>query len=244
MPDTRLQVRVNINLGARTIEELLGQKKRRHLASFDHLIVETERELDRIAEEDDDSGIIPDERCVLVNRTIMDQVKEVRNRHESTEAERYTDDGAYRRLVTEMLDTVSMAISTLRLFLEDESESQSLKDALGLSLRNAHRNLISYLERSMVGLNGEEGRLAALRVCKLRGLVRESISEVNEAGESPLLAGAANGCMGRAAIRLLVAAGAAVDSTAARTAARNGHAEELAALIEAKAPLDLADEVC
>jgi hypothetical protein len=244
MSDSRLQVRVNINLGARTIEEVLGQKKRRHLANFDHLIVETERELDRIAEEEDTRGRIPYGYRVFVDRQIMVQVKDVRNRHESTEAKRYMDDGAYRRLVTEMLDTVSMAISTLRLFLEDASHD--FHDILGfkLSLRNAHRNLISYLKRSMVGLNGEEGRLAALRVCMLRGLVRENISEVNEAGESPLLAAAADGCVGRAAIRLLVAAGAAVDSTAARIAGRNGHVEELAGLIEADASFDQADEVC
>jgi hypothetical protein len=246
MSDSRLQVRVNINLGARTIEELLGQKKRRHLAHFDHLMVETERELGRIAVEEHTWRRLcaNDWFLQMVNDKIMVQVKKVRDGHESTEAKRYTDEGLYRRLVTEMLDTVSMAISTLRLFLEDKS--QPLHDSFGLlfpemSLRNAHRNLISYLERSMVGLNGEEGRLAALRVCKLRGLIRESISEVNEAGESPLLAAAADGCMGRAAIGLLVAAGAAVDGTAARTAARNGHAEELAGLIEADA---MADEVC
>jgi hypothetical protein len=242
MPDSRLQVRVNINLSARTIEEVLGQKKRRHLANFDHLIVETKRELHRIAEKEDRGMAMGRDDRIVVNGSIMIQIKNVRDRHESTEADRYTDDGAYRRLVTEMLDTVSMAISTLRLILENES--QSLDDLSGLSLRNAHRNLISYLERSMVGLKGEERRLAALRVCKLRGLVRGSISEVNEAGESPLLAAAADGCMGRAAIRLLVAAGAAVDGTAARTAGRNGHVEELAGLIEADAPLDLADEVC
>ena len=244
MPDSRLQVRVNINLGARTIKEVLGQKKRRHLANFDHLIVETERKLRRIAEEEDTRGLIPDKLRESVNRAIMDQVKKVRNRHKSTEDERYTDDGAYRRLVTEMLDTASMAISTLRLCLEDKSQS-SVRNIFrsGFSLRNAHRNLISYLETSMVDLKGEERRLAALRVCKLRGLVRESISEVNEAGESPLLAAATDGCMGRAAIRLLVAAGAPLDGKAARTAARNGHAEELAGLLEADAPLDLADEV-
>jgi hypothetical protein len=239
-------VRVNINLGARTIDEALDQKKRRHLASFDHLIAETERKLDRIAEEYGPRGLIPDGcfahfQVTLIHK-IMHKVRNVRNDHDSKMAERYTDDGAYRGLVTEMLDTVSMAISTLRLFQEDES--QVFNDILELSLRDAHRNLISYLERSMVGLKGEEGRLTALRLCKLRGLVRESIDEKNEAGESPLLAAAAEGCIGRAAIRLLVAAGAALDGKAARTAGRNGHAEELAALIEADAPLDLDDKVC
>jgi hypothetical protein len=218
MPDSRLQVRVNINVSARTIEEVLGQKKRRHLANFDHLIVETERELDRIAEKEDENDRIEQPRrpcqggmsnLKFVSRHATVQMKKVRDRHESTEAERYTDDGAYRRLVTEMLDTGSMAISTLRLFLEDES--QSVDDIKGMSLRNAHGNLISYLERSMSGQKGERGRSAALRVCKLLGLVRESISEVNEAGESPLLAAAADGFMGRAAIRLLVAAGASLD---------------------------------
>ena len=128
----------------------------------------------------------------------------------------------------------------LRLYLEDTS--RFIYFIMQMSLQDAHRALIEYLSRSMTGLAETERRGLALRLCKLRGLVRERIDEASSAGEAPLVRAAADGGVGPSALGLLIAAGAAVDGQALRAAAQHGNMEALCVLIEGKAPVDAADQ--
>jgi hypothetical protein len=79
-------------------------------------------------------------------------------------------------------------------------------------------------------------------VCKARGLFAARIDEVNDLGEDPLAAAAADGAAA-ADIRRLVAAGAAVngadgESRALMEAARYGHIDGVVALLAEKADVN------
>ena len=242
-----VRVRVNVNLTMSTLEELTGRRKRGHLASFAFLIADMPRGLRRIAEEGGAeqrlardifrvyrgvthtvAGLI--ERCVGL-------AKEELTAHEGTDAEEFTRDAAYKGLVTDMLDAAAMAQSPLRLYLEDPS--RDVVDVMQISLLDAHRALAAFRARGMRTLEGEARREAALRQCQGKGLVAERIDEASRAGETPLVRAAADGTVGPAAMALLIEAGAGVgDGEALGAAAQHGHAEAVAALLGAKAPVD------
>jgi hypothetical protein len=135
--------------------------------------------------------------------------------------------------VHEMLDARTAAVSSLRLYLEDES--QFIANVKDLPLRQAHRSLIAHRERALLSLEGERLRLEAEKVCAMKGLVRSSALEVDEAGEGPLERAAADGSVGPARVKLLLAAGvSAVDrSRALVAAARHGQIDAADALIGA-----------
>ncbi len=222
----------------------MGQKRNMHLAAFRFLADETARDLRRIAQEGHaEARLARDgERAVLGKRgtiemlisRIMALVTEVLKRHEGLAAERYTDDGAFRRLVHEMMEARAMAESHLRLYLEDGSRGILWRTTC-TSLRDAHRELIAFRTREMTGLVGEARRAAAGRLCVLQGYAAEHIDETNEAGEDPLVRAAADGAAG---VALLLAAGAATGGEALVAAALYGQREAAAALLDAGIDVD------
>jgi hypothetical protein len=124
-------VRVNANLSARTVEELVGQKKRTHLACFRYLLAEVRGALRRHAEEKGAEDRLKKDTTrnqggehtveeLLGN--IAAQCEERMAKHARLEPEAFAQDEAFRRLVTEMLDTRRWAVSKLRLWLEDGSQ--------------------------------------------------------------------------------------------------------------------------
>ncbi len=264
-----IPVRINVNLSARTVEELLGQKKRMHCAAFRFLLGELKRELARRAEESDAAALLAfeiktndvemkkndifdltgseDSTVEELLEGITRQVERVLAAHDGREERDYADGAVYEGLVTEMLDARRWAVSKLRLWLQDRT--QSMRDVLLCSLRDAHRKLTAYLTRAAAAACTEEGRrAAALEVCKERGLLRARVDETNDSGEAPLVAAATDGASAED-MRLLVAAGCTVNgaegeaSPAAIRAAKHGHADALGALLEAKANVHAFDKV-
>ncbi len=238
-------VRVNINLSASTVEELVERKKRGHLASFRFLISDLGLALRRIAEEGgaeerlsrDGSKDAKRDTVEGLMKRVLGLVEEVRDSHEGTAADQYTNDAEYKALVTEMLDAGAMAANVLRLYLEDPS--RFIIYIMDMTLLDAHRALVSFRARAMLPLEGEERRAAALRLCQQKGLVVERVDEASRAGESPLVRAVADGTVGPSAITLLIEAGADVmDGKALCAAAEHGQQEAVAALITAKAVVD------
>ena len=252
-----IPVRVNLNLATRTVKQQLGQKKRTHCAAFGYLLPELEAELARIAAKDGAA-----EKRLAGDTTknqggthtveglleeIAGQFGAVLRRHEAVEEGRYADDAEFRAMVGDMLDARRWAVSKLRGWLEDRTEPICF--VAGYSLRFAHRKFTAYLTHAAGEAGTEEGRRgAAVEACKARGLLRARVDEANDAGEAPLVAAAADGAAA-ADIRLLVAAGCAVNGTAgmpsaaAMEAARFGHVEALGALLEAKAAVNASAKV-
>ncbi len=253
-------VRININLSARTVEELLGQKKRMHCAAFHFLSGELDVELAcRIKKGDAAARLAVDNyrdahvqqqspySVEDLRQKIMEQFKEVLRRQEAREAGDYADDTTFQGLVSEMLDARRWAVSKLRLWLEDRTEY--IYFVVGYSLREAHRRLVAYLARAADAAHTTEKGAAALEVCKERGLLQAGVDEANDAGEAPLVAAAADGAAA-ADILLLIAARSAVNgvdgepSAAATAAAKYGHADVLIALLKAKAAVNASNMVC
>jgi hypothetical protein len=253
-----IPVRVNVNPSARTVEELLGQKKRTHCAAFRFLLVELKQELTaclawsggagaRFASnpEKDKGGVKATVEGLLEG--IVRQCEAVLAAHEERDEREYANNEVFKGLVAEMIETRRGAVSKLRLWLEDPTEH--IRFCMGLPLRDAHRRYAAYLVRTVHAAGTEEKRrAAAFEACKARGLLRERIDEVNDVGETPLVAAAADGTSAED-ILLLLAAGSAVNgaegepSAAVAAAATYGHVHALGALLEARAVVNASTKV-
>jgi hypothetical protein len=244
-------VRATAGTGSGTVEQILGRKRAMHLAAFRFLIAEADRDLRRAAEKDGaGAGRFADDPSKYQGEThsvegvitrILEQC-EVRYRaHEGREAEEYVVDEVFRGLVIEMLDTKAMALSKFRWWLEDRSQYICFMPKK--SLRDGHRGLIAYRMGVMAGEAGEQQPATALKLCKLRGLVRERADETNEDGEARLTAAAADG-LSPADLRLLVAAKARVNeedgsaSAALAKAAEYGQMDAIQFLLDMNANVD------
>ena len=211
-------VRANANLTARTLEELVAQKKRTHVASFRFLVAEVRTDLQRIAEESAAAARLANDATKVklgskgglagLIEHVHSQCQVVLRNHEQRPPEDYTKDSVYRGLVTEALDVKAWAVSKFRLWLEDQSQLLFL--VVHRPLRTAHRDLIAFLKRGLACLPAKDcatRRVAAERLCKLRGLLENSVEETNEVGEDRLTCAAADGVAGIDLQMLLAAAG-------------------------------------
>jgi hypothetical protein len=220
-------------------QELLGQKKSMHINAFRLLTDELSRDLRCIADKEGaEARLAADsERNYMGKRytvegfldRIVGLVVEVVKRHEKRAAAEYTDDGAFKGMVQEMLDARAMAEILLRLYLEDHSRGIYMR--MWTSLREAHRELIAFRTRAMAGLKGEARRAAAERLCVMRGYAVRGVGEVNDAGEDPLVCAAADGTVGAAGVALLLEAGATTGGEALVAAAKHGQREAVEVLI-------------
>ena len=251
-----IPVRINVNLSARTVEVLVGQKKRSHCAAFRFLLCELKDELPRLAEAGGAAARFAGDTTKNQGGThtvegllekIAGQCEAVLQKHAARAEEEFAVDAVYQGLSAEMLDARRWAVSKLRLWLEDRT--MCICFVVGYSLRQAHRKLTAYLARTAGAVGTEQGRRAAmLEVCKARGLLRAGVDEANDEGEAPLVAAAADGAAA-ADMRLLIAAGCAVNgaagkpSAAASEAAKYGHADVLGVLLEAKAAVNASAKV-
>ncbi len=164
---------------------------------------------------------------------IARQCEAVLERHAAAPPELYADDEAFRRFVTEMLDTRAAAVATLRLYIEDPGVN--IENVMRNPISAWYRVYLSFLERS-VPADGEARPAAAERLCRAMGIMSAAAEEVDAEGLTPLMRAAAAGA-GWRALWGLVAARADVnrrDAAGGRTAlwlaAEGGHADTVAAL--------------
>jgi ankyrin repeat protein len=212
--------RVNANNTMRTTEELLAQKKTMHLAAFKYSVEELGRWLEakrgafegRLA--NDSSRISEAAFCPSFEKFtagLTELVSASMERHKEVDAAAYHDDDRYRAMVIEMLDARRMAVSKMELYLSDQS--QYLSHLHEMTLRDAHRALLSFQRRTVHkhGLDEAGRKEMALALCRAEGLIRASVDEVNEAGEPIMVQGAADG-WDHDKLWLLQCAGADVNS--------------------------------
>ena len=246
-----VRVRVNANLKAPTVEDLVELKKQIHLASFRYLPEEIRREIDRHAADGDAASRwtadatrqSPEKGSLQAFLSgIIDECQQIYGKHAKTSAERYVDSEFYRGLVIEMLEVRTMAVSKFDFWLTDPS--QLVMFQLEEPMRLSHRRYVAYLERTLAATPDGERRAAALRLCRLKGLLQGGLDDRNDLGESRIISAAAEGRDGRD-LTLLAMAGADVDSvtadarreTACTVAAMAGHASTLASLHRLRADI-------
>jgi hypothetical protein len=121
----KMRVRPNVNLKALTVEELISKRKTMHLSAFQNLMADTSYYLESIVQEncshDDLKWSQEWEGLVYTVPELLAKIKDdnlaVLKRHQDVPSNQYALDTVHRILVTEMLDTNSASISTLRFFL-------------------------------------------------------------------------------------------------------------------------------
>ena len=186
-------VRVNSNLTAGTLDQILGSKKQTHLAAFRYAIQEVERDLSRMAGQEWWHNHLLEK--------ILPECKKVLYMHGKIEAREFAKDEVFRRLVTEMLDVQMMAKSKMRLALEDEG--QSLGKLQGVPLNEAHQELIHFLGKRLTNNEEVNSRIAAaMEICRLKGLVT---SDADGNVEERIVSAAAEG-MSSSDLKLLIQA--------------------------------------
>ena len=121
---TIIPVRMNNNVKTMTVEQLLEQKKQMHMSGFEFLLNEVKFELARVSEERiargkaavDTTGGVGLLQWIVEG--IVEECQETLQRHRSVPPLDYIDDEIFRRLVIEMLESKSHALSKVRLCRE------------------------------------------------------------------------------------------------------------------------------
>ena len=121
---TIIPVRMNNNVKTMTVEQLLEQKKQMHISGFEFLLNEVKFELIKVSEERRARG-----NAVLgtgggvdllqwIVEGIVEECQATLKRHRDVPPQDYIDDETFRRLVIEMLESKSHALSKVRLCRE------------------------------------------------------------------------------------------------------------------------------
>ena len=275
-----VSVKINVNLKAQRIEEMIAKRKEIHKSSFRFLVDDVRYDLLKMVEEQgavklkkravhDSIEKADFEDCKDEDVTkkfveayvepIMQHVEETRQTHNNKGVEDFISNDIYRSLVLEMLDTSNMALSKLRLYLEDQGQIRVLWQSVPLKV--AHRSLIAFIKRTLPNNeirapSNDEIRQqiycgprydAILSLCKLKGLLVKNVQEKNEYDETRLMQASADG-LSVQDIKLLGEIGVPINdsdkfgSTAFLLAAQFGHAEILEVLHQLKADISHTDK--
>lgn len=228
---TVIPTRINANLLTETIEGLVARKKKMHLASFVFLLDEIKMELEQISHTDEAKQRWERDTSAPTAKLTLDgfvslicrQLREIFDRHDKVEPTSYAKDEVYQSMGTEMLESRKFALSKFLWWLEDDTQkleeqggrSYSTVGTSAQTLRGAHLGRITFLENLADKLRGEEKteerKAVAMKLCKLLGLVKESIDEKNLFGETPFFSVACSGSTSFKQLQLLVWAGADVN---------------------------------
>ena len=194
----KVRVRLNANLKARSLAELVAQKRIMHNAAFGYLISELERELreqldgpeclermktDQYSKEWDGNP------TYLVDR-IVEQCREVKSKHGRVSTEDFLDDDMYRSLVSESLMVKDMGKDKFNLWLRGTETAWAIASK---GLKECWREWGMRQEQRLATLSEEEGVGMALALCRSKGLLRTSVDERDIFGETPLLSAAGDG---------------------------------------------------
>ncbi len=154
-----------------------------YLAAFSYLLQELKHDFDEIRQK------IPEEELAKIFgvyssfetlvRGISNECEGILGKHKNASVEDFAKDETFRRLVTEMLDTKTMAKSKLNLVLKDPT--QAAWNMNNKPLRVAHRLYLAMLKRRMQSSDKTARSEAALEICKLKSLVVHSVDEKDAA---------------------------------------------------------------
>jgi hypothetical protein len=246
-----IHVKININLKAQTIEDMIQKRQQMHNASFDFLVDSVRKDIMKIAEDGNAESRLKKDKLnfrkgkgkeytveLLVDR-ITEQVEKKKQEHNAISAQDFLDNDVFRGLVIEMLDTDAMARSKMRLYLEDES--LYISDLLDLSLSAAHRMRISHALKTLAEKEDEEKERAAEAICYLKGLIIRQPQKNPRV--SALIKATSNG-LGYKDLELLVGTGISINAcdedgeTALFVAAQCGDFGCIESLVALKADVD------
>jgi hypothetical protein len=194
----KILLRVNANTKTPTCQELKDQKKRMHLASFQYLLNNLEKDLRERA-----ATSVAEERkkqdvsysyCERGGLGLLDKIKKncrvVYDAHKAVSEELYFDEAVYRSIVAQSLDVIAMGQNTFQLWLYGYRTVWYMST---IPLQESHRLWIAMQMKKLESCSVENSEEIALELCRNMGLLRTSVNERNVFGETPLLSAAANG---------------------------------------------------
>jgi ankyrin repeat protein len=246
-PIRLLTVRANVNQRAMTCEMIVGLKRQLHIDGFDFALqalrgkmmdsAQRKRFSERFAKDTCSSWLqYKDWTIENFANKILDECNDYLRKHKEITAEEMLDDGVYRMLVHEMLSSLQMGWSKLELYLKDGSRYMSVME--NMRIRAAHRERVArhykqlaeskHLEKTSSGAESETTVKKAIQLCIEEGLLKESVQDQNELGETKIMEAAADDWK-QSHIRLLIDARACVNetksdgTTATMLAAQCGH---------------------
>jgi hypothetical protein len=241
-----MTVRVNANLGAATVDQLREKKKEMHLASARLLADEVKQEVGQMAASVEslerkkrDLSAYEGEAIQQFSAKIYEQCDAIVQRHRNTPAVDYVNDYSFRSLVSEILNMKTWAKEKWQLWLKDESKVMYY--VLNFSLRECHRQWLSYLRKRLrdVGSDSDERPSLCIELLRSKGLIKAAAhGEVNAEGEDLIVAAGADGWSAED-VRALLMAGADVATadengrTGVWAAASCGNVSALKALLAA-----------
>jgi hypothetical protein len=243
-----IQVKININLKAQKIEDMIAKRQQMHLASFEFLEDSVKYDIQKIADENNAFNERLKEDKFRKNYTvdefvegIVKQVQERRKMHKAIKSTDYLDNDIFRGLVIDMLDTAAMAQSKMRLYLDDKS--LYIHDVSKLSLSAGHRMRIAHSTKNLPE-DPDQRREAATALCRLKGL---GLQHTLNRDQKALIAAAANG-LSLEDLKLLIDTGIDINqqdddgSTAVYVAAQCGNAHCIESLVELGASVNIRDD--
>ena len=179
---------------------------------------------------------------------LLSEGKSLWDRHANLAPEEYAKDEVYSGLVKVMLTYRIAASSAVRGYCEDQGAQ--IQYYMMIDVFQLHQDYLGLLWRALpslgqvrrpLGLVGSVRPLGAtlrmdhaLRLCKLMGLVLQTVDEIGDDGNTPLKRAAKLGA-GERSLQLLVAAGADLNpdgSTPLKYAAQNGHVAAIEAMVK------------
>jgi hypothetical protein len=236
---------INANNKTHTVEELHTQKKDMHVSAFRHLLVETARDLENIAEVAGAQGRLSRDPFRVGN--LQDWIERggklewlLDGMSDGTEVT-FTVAGLLSRIMRQVEVVLeqheAMPLEqyndnkTFRYIVAEMLETSAaavstlrgyiedrnlpIEAVMRNTITGQHRAYLSFLER-MLPAAGEARASAAVELCRVMGVMQSSADEVNTEGLTPLMHAAADGA-GARVVRCLVAAGADVNRREART---------------------------
>jgi hypothetical protein len=262
---TMFPVRVNLNLKSETVEELQEKKKATHLTGARAMVDQVRFELEEWAASAEAHARLQHDayskrkigtqmagaqHAVFTPATlasqIVEQCEEIVKRHEAADVAEYVDDGAFRSLVSEMLDAKAWASEKAQLWMQDQSQHIRFLEAW--SLRDCHRMWQAFLRRRIANVHTISPVPGSTEIAELsgkfllsRGLVKcvAGIRVMQNAdGESVLMQAGGDGWEENDIVAAVAAGADANDAgrigyTGVWLAARYGHPHSLAPLIVA-----------
>ena len=260
---TVMELRVNSNGKVMTTNELVGMKRTIHLKAFSTSVdsfsyrkmpsmsqkhkSQEEREALELGSK---AFLKKEEDWKKLKKAIVKECKDIYSEHEKQDADDFTNEGIYRKLISEMMDTERFASSKAEWWEKSGDDVETVMMGEYRPLRTCHRLLLGEQRKTLENLKAgsEEETLAATEICLTLGLFVESPDESNELGEQRLTQAAADNASPDS-LRLLLKARADINAatkpggfTATYRAAQFGNTACLQVLVEAKADVNLAED--
>jgi len=244
--------RINSNQKTETIESIQGKRKHLHMQVLKNTIDEVYRDLGVLVNSSEfeeraqaDISAVHSSAEMYLLREIHMECLEWLSRDENKDPAWFNDDDNFKSAVRQGVELKGMALNKFLAWLRNDNVLAA--NLIYDRFREVKRTSLSKLQkdfmRAKASADTEETARLALKLCKEKGLVRNSVEEINELLETPLIAAATEGNL--LGLELLIDARADIngsdevqEQSAVEAAVAAGETKCLHALIKAGAKVE------